>query len=188
MLKNLRGRFGLTKVLPVSEIPTYQKKVCVLGDFAVGKTSLIRRFVEARFDEKYLTTVGVAVSRKRVSFSNATVHLLIWDLAGGQEFSQSGYLTGLAGALLVCDLTRAETVAAYRPYVTQVRQTNPKAHIILLANKSDLTDARSVSEEQLLFIAGELSVPILMTSAKTGERVEEAFVMLAERLVGSAPR
>jgi small GTP-binding protein len=176
----------LITVVPTSDPLTYQKKICLLGDFAVGKTSLIRRFVEGRFDERYLTTVGVVVSRKRLSFTSAVMHLLIWDLAGGRDFSQSGYLTGLAGALLVCDLTRAETLAAYRPYTSQVRQANPEAQIILLANKSDLTDARSVPEEQLLSIAGELDAPLVITSAKTGERVEEAFIMLAERLTTTA--
>ncbi len=174
-------------MLTVSEDRIYQKKICLLGEFAVGKTSLIRRFVEKRFDEKYLTTVGVMVSRKKVSLPASTVHLLIWDLAGGRDFSQSGYLTGLAGALLVCDLTRVETLAAYQRYATQVRNVNPNAHIILLANKSDLTSTRSLPDEQLFPVAQEVGAPLLMTSAKTGDQVEQAFMMLAERLVTPPP-
>lgn len=174
-------------MLPVSENRTYQKKICLLGEFAVGKTSLVRRFVEGRFDEKYLTTVGVVVSRKKVALAGSIAHLLIWDLAGGRDFSQSGYLTGVAGALLVCDLTRVETLAAYYLYANQLRQVNPNAQIILLANKSDLMDARSLPDEQLFPVAQELGAPLLITSAKTGDQVEKAFMMLAERLITPAP-
>lgn len=91
-----------------------QRKVCLLGDFAVGKTSLVRRFVDNRFDDKYLSSIGVKVSRKTLNRSDHTLNLLIWDLVGGNEFSRReiGYLVGAAGALLVCDLTRLETVDA----------------------------------------------------------------------------
>ncbi len=162
---------------------TIQKKVCLLGDFAVGKTSLIRRYVEGRFDDKYLTTVGVVVSRKAIIRSDLALHLLIWDLAGGRDFSQSGYLLGAAGALLVCDLTRTSTLATFQEYVTQVRQVNPHIAIVLLANKSDLNEERAISEEQLLSVARQLSSPVLLTSAKTGENVERAFSTLADELM-----
>lgn len=161
----------------------YQKKICLLGDFAVGKTSLIRRFVEGRFDENYLTTVGVVVSRKRIDYPEIALNLLIWDLAGGRDFSQSGYLVGVAGALLVCDLTRVTTLAHYRIYANQIRQNNREAKLILLANKSDLDDEREITDEQLHSIAHELSAPLLVTSAKTGEQVDPAFSLLADQLI-----
>lgn len=84
-----------------------QKKVCLLGDFAVGKTSLVRRFVEGHFEDKYLSTIGVKVARKSLDRDETKLNLLIWDLVGGNEFSRSetGYLLGTAGALVVCDLT-----------------------------------------------------------------------------------
>ncbi len=78
---------------------THQKKICLLGDFAVGKTSLIRRYVEGIFDEKYLTTVGVVVSRRMLVREHDSINLLIWDLAGGRDFSHTGYLIGVSGAL-----------------------------------------------------------------------------------------
>lgn len=163
----------------------YQKKVCLLGEFAVGKTSLIRRFVERRFDEKYLTTVGTVVTRKAVPVAGVMVNLLIWDLAGGRNFSRSSYLVGLAGALLVCDLTRNETLDAFRGYVANVQQVNPQAVVILLANKSDLTDERVITAEQLQAMAKETGAPLFLTSAKTGDQVETAFTLLAERLAPS---
>jgi len=165
---------------------TIQKKVCLLGDFAVGKTSLIRRYVEGRFDDKYLTTVGVVVSRKAIIRSDLALHLLIWDLAGGRDFSQSGYLLGAAGALIVCDLTRAATLAAFQGYVAQVRRANPPTSVVLLANKNDLYEERAVSEEQLLSMAHQLNAPVLLTSAKTGENVERAFSTLADALMSQA--
>ena len=91
-----------------------QKKVCLLGDFAVGKTSLIRRYVEDRFDDKYLSTIGVKISRKIVQRPDYALTLLIWDLAGGDDINQLSrrYLLGAVGAILVCDLTRAISTTA----------------------------------------------------------------------------
>lgn len=165
---------------------TYQKKICLLGDFAVGKTSLIQRYVKGYFDDTYLTTVGVVVSRKQLVYPGLAINLLIWDLAGGRDFSQSSYLAGVSGALLVCDLTRVATLGAYRTYAGQIRQFNPEAIIILLANKSDLVDERDISDEQLLSVAHDLNVPLLITSAKTGDQVNLAFTLLADRLIPPA--
>ena len=165
---------------------TIQKKICLLGDFAVGKTSLIRRYVEGRFDDKYLTTIGVVVSRKAIMRSDLALHLLIWDLAGGRDFSQSGYLLGAAGALIACDLTRPPTLGAFQGYVTQVREVNPQVVIILLANKIDLHEERAIAEEHLLSVAHQLNAPVLLTSAKTGENVERAFSTLADALMSQA--
>lgn len=161
----------------------YQKKICLLGEFAVGKTSLIRRFIEGIFDEKYLTTIGVVVSRKSVTFPEVNVNLLVWDLAGGRDFSQTNYLAGVAGALIVCDLTRSSTLAAYHTYSRQVKQVNANAHLILLANKSDLSRQREISEEELIAVSNELGAPYLLTSAKTGEMVEYAFTELARQML-----
>jgi small GTP-binding protein len=162
---------------------TIQKKICLLGDFAVGKTSLIRRYVEGRFDDTYLTTVGVVVWRKPLIYPECTLNLLIWDLAGGRDFSQSGYLIGLAGAMLVCDLTRPPTLATVRAYASQVRQVNPLASLILLANKCDLVEDRAIEDEQLNAVAQELNATLEVTSAKTGHQVAVAFKLLADALI-----
>jgi small GTP-binding protein len=163
---------------------TIQRKVCVLGDFAVGKTSLIRRYVEGIFDESYLTTVGVVVSRKTITYADASLNLLLWDLAGGQDFYNPSYLGGLAGAFVVCDLTREATLPTLRAYVRVIGQANERAKVILLANKSDLVEMRVTSDEQLNAISQELGSPLIVTSAKTGDQVESAFRTLADSLIG----
>jgi small GTP-binding protein len=163
-----------------------QKKVCLLGDFAVGKTSLVRRFVEGRFEDKYLSTIGVKVARKSLDRDETKLNLLIWDLVGGNEFSRSetGYLLGTAGALVVCDLTRPDTLEAMKRYTNQVRAVNPPVKVVFLGNKVDLVEERAITVEMLTAVTTELNAPILLTSAKTGENVEAAFALLADLLEG----
>lgn len=161
-----------------------QKKICLLGDFAVGKTSLVRRFVEGRFDEKYLSTIGVAVSRRTLNRDGYTLNLLIWDLVGGNELShrETGYLAGTAGAIVVCDLTRPDTLETLQRYVRQVRVSNPQAVLLLVGNKADLVAERMIDDEQLTAVSQALQTEYFLTSAKTGQAVEEAFNHLADKL------
>lgn len=172
------------------------KKTCLLGEFAVGKTSLVRRFVHSLFDDRYLSTVGVKVSRKVVVVpcADRTIRLtmMLWDLAGDLDFSQlrSSYLRGAAGALLVCDLTRPDTLDSLHLYAADMRTTNPESRLVIAANKSDLwagheTDGSGpmMATEQIEAIANELGASWTTTSALTGEGVEEAFRQLANRLV-----
>ncbi len=161
-----------------------QKKICLLGDFAVGKTSLVRRFVEGRFDDRYLSTIGVKVSRRTIDRSNHTLNLLIWDLVGGNELSQreTGYLAGSAGALIVCDLTRPKTLETLQRYTRQMRASNPQAAILFVGNKVDLTEERAIDDQQLHEVATNLQSEYFVTSAKTGENVEAVFIRLAEKL------
>src|SRR5512136_332396 len=112
------------------------KKVCLLGDFAVGKTSLVRRFIYDRFEDKYLSTIGVKVSRKTVVVHNTDrvfdLSILLWDMAGSEEFDRYrvSYLRGVAGAILVCDLTRPETLAHLQFFVRDLLKVNANAPII----------------------------------------------------------
>ena len=160
-----------------------QKKICLLGDFSVGKTSLVRRFVEGRFDDKYLSTIGVRISRKTLPRATDTLNLLVWDLAGAQEFNtQSSYLTGVAGALIVCDLTRHSTLDSCAKYVQQVRAINWTAPIVFAGNKLDLTAERAIQEEELRRCSEAQNGSYVLTSAKTGAGVELAFELLARKL------
>jgi small GTP-binding protein len=167
----------------------FSKKVCLLGDFAVGKTSLVRRFVYDLFDDKYISTIGVKVSRKTVAVAHngdvVQLNMMLWDLAGSEEFTpvRGSYVRGTAGALLVCDLTRSETLDNLRVYAEELRLVSPDAFVILVANKRDLTEELQVTPIQLEHISTELDAPYYLSSAKTGEEVETVFRHLARMLV-----
>ena len=163
---------------------TLQKKVCLLGDFAVGKTSLIRRFVEGRFDDKYLSTIGVKISRKSFTRDEHLLNLLIWDLAGGDDFSKAGssYLRGAAGALVVCDLSRQETLAPLEYYASQLRAVHETAVLVFIGNKADLVDEQEISVDELAAIAQTFSASFLLTSALSGSNVAAAFDCLAQQI------
>ena len=169
---------------------TFSKKVCLLGDFAVGKTSLVRRFVYNLFDDKYISTIGVKVSRKTVAVPRADevveLTMMIWDLAGSEEFTPvwASYLRGATGAVLVCDLTRPETLDVLRTYVNDLARINPDAQFILAANKRDLTDQQQILPAQVEAVAASLNAPHYLTSAKTGDEVETIFRHLGRLLVG----
>lgn len=165
-----------------------QKKICLLGDFAVGKTSLVRQFVEGRFEDKYLSTIGVKVSRKTLLRADSQLNLLVWDLVGGNEFirSEAGYLVGAAGALIVCDLTRTATLDALTRYTHQLQAVNPQVCILYVGNKADLTAERAVTNEQLTAVTTQLGGHYLLTSAKTGDNVETAFTHLAALIEGTS--
>ena len=105
----------------------YSTKICLIGDFAVGKTSLIRRFTESRFSDTYLSTIGVRVSRRVVQIADTpptTLTMLIWDTAGSEPFTTivQSYYRGARGAALVCDLTRSDTAAALERYAQEFLQ------------------------------------------------------------------
>jgi small GTP-binding protein len=166
-------------------------KLCLLGEYAVGKTSLVRRFVYNLFEDKYLSTIGVKVSRKVVAVPRGDevieLVVMLWDLAGSEEFDsvRASYLRGAAGALVVCDVTQRATLAAVPRYVDQLRALNPRAAIVLAANKQDLAEQRMLSEDELVRTAAELGAGYIPTSAKTGAGVEEAFRHLGRLSIGA---
>ena len=165
------------------------KKICLLGDFAVGNTSLVRRFVYDRFDDKYISTIGVKVSRKTVAVPRddeiVELTMMLWDLAGSEEFNRvrASYLRGLSGAILVCDLTRSNTLENLITYVHDLRDIDPAARIIIAANKGDLLKQHQVTRAQVEEAAGKLDAVFYVTSAKTGSEVEKLFRHLGRLLV-----
>lgn len=164
-----------------------QKKICMLGDFAVGKTSLVRHFVYSIFDEKYLSTIGVVISQKRVQVTDSRfVQMIVWDLSGSEEFNghRETYLKGAAGAFFVCDLTREKTFPLLARYRERLGNVSPNAAFIVLGNKSDLVaDALQDSEQRVARLAEDLKCPYFITSAKTGLNVEQGFYALAQKMI-----
>ncbi len=161
-----------------------QRKICLLGDFAVGKTSLVRRFVYNKFETDYQATIGVHISRKEVLLQDAgakKVGLVLWDLAGGETFSQmeESYYRGSAGALLVADITRQDTISLLNTYATTFTQINPHARLVIVFNKGDLLPSSPELLTSLKGIGARWGAPSFITSALTGDRVEQAFRELA---------
>jgi len=157
-----------------------KKKICMLGIFAVGKTSLVQRFVKSIFSEKYLTTVGVKIDKKTLDVGGKRVDLMLWDLHGEDEFQtlQMSYLRGTSGYLLVADGTRKSTLEGALLLKERVDQALGKIPFLLLVNKSDLLDKWELEQGKLEKLREE-DWTILKTSAKTGVGVEEAFRTLA---------
>lgn len=165
------------------------KKVCLLGDFSVGKTSLIRRFVEGSFDERYLSTIGVKVDRKVLqvpaSGGEVTLTLILWDLAGGPDAGPvvPSYYRGASGAVIACDLTRRDTLSGVSRYAEGFMAANPAAKLVIAANKVDLVEERRLSDEELAAVSSSLDAPLFLTSAKTGVQVESMFQQFGSLLV-----
>ncbi|MBK7708501.1 MAG: GTP-binding protein [Acidobacteria bacterium] len=163
-----------------------QKKICMLGATGVGKTSLVRRFVQSIYSEKYHSTIGVKIDKKSVTVGDDGVNLLLWDLQGEDaEFKiRPSFLRGASGYFIVVDLTRHETfVTAFSIQQMVEREVGPLPFIVLF-NKNDLTeqfDILPTELEQMMNYGWKM----FRTSAKSGERVEEAFQKLAERMLAA---
>ena len=159
-----------------------QRKICMLGAFSVGKTCLVRRYVESIFSETYLTTVGVKIDKKTVNLPNQTVNLILWDLAGEDDISslRLSYLRGSAGYVLVADGTRRSTLDVALSIHDRVEAEYGKLPFVLLLNKGDLVDDWSTPDSDVAELE-KRGWWIRRSSARTGEGVEEAFNDLAAR-------
>ncbi len=161
-----------------------QKKVALLGYQGVGKTSLVRRFVSSLFDDRYLTTIGVKVDKKVVAVEGLEVQLMLWDIAGSEaRFAvPMSFVRGSAGVLLVVDGTDPGTLDRALDLAEQVRVEVGPLPLVVALNKVDLVDAWRLDAAQVARLE-PLACPVIRSSARTGEGVEEAFLALAARLV-----
>jgi small GTP-binding protein len=162
-----------------------QKKICMLGSFSVGKTSLVTRFVQSIFSERYLTTVGVKIDKKVMAVRGQDVTLMLWDLYGEDEYQKirMSYLRGGAGYFLVADGTRPATLDKALAIQGEAEKNFGPTPFVIALNKCDLTDDWEIAPEREAELAGR-ALKIIRTSAKTGEGVELAFQTLAEAIVG----
>lgn len=157
------------------------KKVILTGSFGVGKTSLFNRFIHQQFSEKYLTTVGVRVNKKTLTVDNEEITLMLWDIAGevSQDKVPVSYFLGTSGIIYVADLSRPLTFKNLVNDIKLLKELLPDGIIRIVANKADL-----VTPEQIAEIAASLSQPWdIITSAKTGDNVENLFENLAKKLI-----
>jgi small GTP-binding protein len=157
------------------------RKVILTGSFGVGKTSLFTQFIYNKFDEKYLTTIGVKVSKKVLEIDDEEVTILLWDIAG--EISQDkvpvAYFLGASGIIYAFDVTRPSTYLNIESDIAYLQKIVPDATIRLVANKKDL-----ISAEQIEEIKAKIPLPIdIFTSAKTGENVEALFLDMGKALL-----
>ncbi len=163
------------------------RKMCVIGDTSVGKTSLIRRFIVDKFDDKYIVTIGTKTSKKTLTFrgenTNVSLRLIIWDILGQDHFDmvKESAFKGSNGAFIVMDLTRIETLQSFEKWLSSLYRVMPGVPVVVLANKNDLKGEFGAYDIQELLKYYEF--PYFLTSAKTGENVDEAFYTLGKMIM-----
>src|SRR3972149_1872400 len=170
-----------------------KSKVLLLGDGAVGKTSLIRRFVGDQFSDDYLTTIGTKVTKKDVTVgkppNDVEVIMQIWDVLGQKGYGgvQETAVKGAQGVLFVHDLTREDTRRSMEEYwMPMVWRLAGRIPMVLVGNKSDLLEDRVLAHEYLYYLSQKHPAHGVMTSAKTGDRVDETFKALGEMILASS--
>lgn len=172
-------------------------KLIMIGDGAVGKTSIVRRYLKWGFQERYLPTLGANFYTEKRTYNydkgQLTVKWTLWDISGQPAFSEvrDKYYIGAKGAIVVFDITRKETAENTENWIEEVyKRTKNKPPVILLGNKVDLrgTEREKVSQNEGKKLAQDLSeqfeveIPYLDSSAKTGKNLEEAFKTIAKQI------
>lgn len=175
------------------------KKICVLGDSKVGKTSIVNKYVKDNFTEEYTPSIGTKVSKKNVPISDPshqvqgmTVNLMIWDLLGQREHAalHKVYYAGAEGGILVCDATRLETISEIGFWVNHFRNVVPSgAPIIVAINKVDIleVDGKDKVVKAIKEVCRELTIAYMEVSARTGDNIDQLFYTVSENMVEASP-
>ncbi len=165
----------------------YSNKLILTGDYQVGKTSLIRRFVENRFERDYISTIGVQLSKKTILLSETTkLNFIIWDIGGQEQFllNRAKFYNGANAGFIVIDRTRPNNLKSVEKWFNDVKKSVPRnIPIVIVGNKSDLTNDIVISEEEIKTVAKQFGFHYILTSALTGENVNDAFLYIAYRVV-----
>ena len=179
-----------TKAGALPKAGEYSNKIILTGDYQVGKTSLIRRFVENAFKRDYISTIGVQISKKTIHLTEENkMNFIIWDI-GGQSFQMAPYrarfYNGANAALIVVDRTRPDHLKSVEKWYNDIKASIPKnIPIVIVGNKSDLSDDIVISKEEIREMAKKFDFHYILTSAKTGENVNDAFLYIAYRVIES---
>jgi small GTP-binding protein len=161
-----------------------KKKICLLGSYGVGKTSLVARFVHSMFADKYHTTVGVKIDKKVLTIDGEEITLMLWDMAGEEDGApvKLNQVKDASGYLLVVDGTRSRTLEVARSIQERVKAEVGDRPFLVLVNKADLRETWEIPDSVWEELAGA-GWTVLETSAKSGQHVEEAFLSLASRML-----
>ena len=162
-----------------------KKKICMLGAFAVGKTSLVQRFVNSIFSEKYQTTNGVKIDQKLVKTGDTEVNLMLWDIHGEDNYQKvkPSYIMGASGYFVVVDVTREETLEVGLNLQKMANEMSKGAPFIVLMNKTDLPRSEWYISEASINELKERGLEVILTSAKEGIGVEDAFSQLTDLMI-----
>ncbi len=171
---------------PQKELKKLSKKMVMLGDGGCGKSSLIKKYVYSTFDDKYIHTIGVHITKKEVPYpeEGVVIVLNIWDIQGQKNLvNYESNATGALGAFIVCDVTRNQTLEHMPEWIDMMKRKAPNGKMILIANKWDLKDRAEFGEFQMKYLASKNNCLWFPTSAKTGENVERAFKAIADQIL-----
>jgi len=165
----------------------YTFKLVIVGDSNVGKSCLMTRFVEDRYSDIHLSTIGIDFKTVTTMLEGKIVKLHIWDTAGQERFAQvtTHYYRGADGAIVVYDVSNKKSFESVESWVQAVLSANQDGNVnlLLVGNKNDLTNDRQVTRAQGQELAAKLSAPFIETSAKDACNVDVMFLNLAKKLV-----
>ncbi|MBY8985144.1 MAG: GTP-binding protein [Candidatus Lokiarchaeota archaeon] len=163
----------------------YIIKITLLGEKNVGKTSLVYRYIENKFRENYKATLGVNLLKKDMDVDANSVSAQVWDLGGQESFRslRKLYLEGANGALIIFDLTDKKSFDKLNEWIDSFREARGDQPIVLIGNKADLGNQRKITDKEASNYAKDNNIELMLTSAKTGQNVEESFIKLTRRIL-----
>ncbi len=183
--------------LESKDLEIVKTKICLVGEAAVGKTSLIRRYVLDMFEDLYIATLGAKVTKKGLLLpkldggNDIKVNLMIWDVMGEKGFREllkEAYFHGAQGILAVCDVTRKDTLLELKNWIDSVTKVTGEVPVRFVVNKVDLKDEAQFGEDDVRELSEEIGSSYLMTSALTGDGVEQTFEEIARLIVKNIER
>jgi len=159
-----------------------RKKILLIGDFGVGKSSLIKRYIDNEFSDKYKTTIGVKISKKTISIVDTKCEMLIWDIEGATPIKDipKSYFKGASGAIFVCDVTRKETIGVLKHHIQSFLSVNNQARYVIAYNKADL-----LNNKELDTLVSTLTNYEFIVSAKQNLNVSLIFETLAKDMLNT---